>query len=243
MCRTCTRAPVSCAIRTSRCVQVSATSGERQTGWLAGSPVTRKPIRSRSMPSSSEWKAARRRVWRRMAATPSSSSTSRLPVDEPMKTLMPAAPGRRSSSGMSFTFSCVPPTQKAKSQCMRCRPRAILSASAASLVVSGLVFGISKTQVTPPSTAAREPVSRSSLWSSPGSRKCTCESITPGRMCSPVQSTTSPAEARERSPSAMILPPVMPRSRCTRPSWFTTVPPLRITSNICGMAGLPVGLR
>ena len=42
-----------------------------------------------------------------------------------------------------------------------------LSASAASLVVSGLVFGISKTAVTPPSTAAREPVSRSSLCSSP----------------------------------------------------------------------------
>ena len=34
------------------------------------------------------------------------------------------------------------------------------------LTVSGLVFGISKTAVTPPITAAREPVSRSSLCSS-----------------------------------------------------------------------------
>ena len=30
-------------------------------------------------------------------------------------------------------------------------------------------------------TAAREPLSRSSLWVAPGSRKCTCVSITPGR--------------------------------------------------------------
>ena len=36
-----------------------------------------------------------------------------------MNTLIPAAPGSRSSSGISAAFSCVPPTQKAKSQCMR----------------------------------------------------------------------------------------------------------------------------
>jgi len=80
-----------------------------------------------------------------------------------MNTLMPAAPGSRSSSGISATFSCVPPTQNAKSQCMRFVPRATLSASASGVVVSGLVFGISKTAVTPPITAAREPLSRSSL--------------------------------------------------------------------------------
>ncbi len=40
---------------------------------------------------------------------------------------------------------------------MRPVARRTLSASAASLVVSGLVLGISKTAVTPPSTAAREP--------------------------------------------------------------------------------------
>ena len=101
----------------------------------------------------------------RIARTPSSSATSRSPVDEPMNTLMPAAPGSRSSSGMSSAFSRVPPTQKAWSQCMRPRARASLSASAAAVMVSGLVFGISKTAVTPPITAAREPVSRSSLCS------------------------------------------------------------------------------
>ena len=45
----------------------------------------------------------------------------------------------------------------------------------------GSVFGISNTAVTPPSTAPREPVSRSSLWVRPGSRKCTWLSMTPGQ--------------------------------------------------------------
>ena len=53
----------------------------------------------------------------------------------------------------------------------------------------GSVLGISNTAVTPPITALSEPVSRSSLWVRPGSRKCTCVSITPGRMCRPRQST------------------------------------------------------
>ena len=51
--------------------------------------------------------------------------------------------------------------------------RASLSAMASALSVLGLVFGISKTAVTPPSTAARLPLSRSSFASRPGSRKWT----------------------------------------------------------------------
>ena len=47
-----------------------------------------------------------------------------------MNTLTPAAPGSRSSSGSSSTFSRVAPTKNAKSQCMRPRPRATLSARA-----------------------------------------------------------------------------------------------------------------
>ena len=58
-----------------------------------------------------------------------------------MKTLMPAAPGRRSSSGISSAFSAVPPTQKAWSQCMRPFARASLSASASAVVVSGSGVG------------------------------------------------------------------------------------------------------
>jgi hypothetical protein len=43
--------------------------------------------------------------------------------------------------------------------------------------VLGLVLGISNTAVIPPITAQRLPLSRSSLYSSPGSRKWTCRSI------------------------------------------------------------------
>ena len=74
-----------------------------------------------------------------------------------MNTLTPAAPGKPLELGSSSTFSRVAPTKKAKSQCMRPRPAPTLSASASALVVAGLVFGISNTAVTPPSTADRLP--------------------------------------------------------------------------------------
>ena len=73
------------------------------------------------------------------------------------------------------------------------RPRQLVGRSASALVVVGSVFGISNTAVTPPSTAAREPVSRSSFHSMPGSRKCTWVSITPGSTVRPAASNTSPA--------------------------------------------------
>ena len=46
---------------------------------------------------------------------------------------------------------------------MRWWPALILAVKVSSVTVSGLVFGISNTAVTPPITALREPVSRSSL--------------------------------------------------------------------------------
>src|ERR671916_459614 len=52
--------------------------------------------------------------------------------------------------------------------------------------------------------------------------------MTPGRMCSPRQSTSRAAEARDRSPRAAIRP--------ARTPWFTTTPPLRIRSKVWGMA-------
>ena len=174
------RAPVLRAILTRRSVQRIATSAERHTGCDIGSFSTLRSRRSRSIISSSEWNAARRPICERIASTPASSSTSSDPVDDPMKTLTPAAPGNLSSSLSSAAFSCVPPTQNAKSQCIRCVPRFTLSASVSALVVCGSVFGISNTVVTPPITAANDPVSRSSLCIRPGSRKCTWVSITPG---------------------------------------------------------------
>ena len=46
--------------------------------------------------------------------------------------------------------------------------------------MAGLVFGIQRTIVTPPARAAEVPLSKSSLYSAPGWRKCTWTSIRPG---------------------------------------------------------------
>ena len=135
-----------------------------------------------------------------------------------MNTLTPAQPGARSSSGKSCTLSRVPPMKKAKSQCMRWRPAFTFAVKVASVTVRGSVFGISNTAVTPPITALREPVSRSSLWVRPGSRKWTWVSITPGRMCRPLQSITSAAEAWPSEPISAMRPPMRPMSRTPSPS-------------------------
>ena len=52
-------------------------------------------------------------------------------------------------------------------------PKAIRSCQRSSVVVGGLTLGISKTEVTPPASAARLSLSMSALWVIPGSRKCT----------------------------------------------------------------------
>ena len=57
--------------------------------------------------------------------------------------------------------------------------------------VGGTVFGWSIAVVTPPAAAAHEPVYQSSLCVSPGSRKWTWESITPGSASSPRASIVS----------------------------------------------------
>ena len=83
----------------SRCVHISAAVASRHTGCELGSPSTRRCMRSRSRYSSSEWNAARRRIAFSTLRTPSSSSISSEPVEEPMNTLTPQAPGSRSSVG------------------------------------------------------------------------------------------------------------------------------------------------
>ncbi len=55
-----------------------------------------------------------------------------------------------------------------------------LTSAPSTFFVWGIVLGMSSTVVTPPITAAREPVIQSSLYSIPGSRKWTWPSITPG---------------------------------------------------------------
>ena len=111
-----------------------------------------------SRASSSAWKAARRSMSARMRASVSSSSTRRSPVEEPMNTLMPAAPGKRLQLGKLIDIVAGGADEEGEvAMHASGRARATLSASASALVVGGLVFGISNTAVTPPSTAERLP--------------------------------------------------------------------------------------
>ena len=106
--------------------------------------------------------------------------------------------------------------------CRRAPPR---------VVVGGSVLGISNTAVTPPSAAAREPVSRSSLWARPGSRKCTWLSITPGRTCRPV--AVDPLARRGARSERRSRRCARRGRRCRArrsPSWLTTVPLARTRS-------------
>src|SRR5579863_5962450 len=113
---------------------------------------------------------------------------------------------------------------------MRALARESFSSSASRVEVGGSVLGISKTPVTPPSTAAREPVSRSSFHSMPGSRKCTWVSMTPGSTVSPAASNTASAEAWRRSPMAAMRPSRTPTSARPRPAWLATSPPRTMRS-------------
>lgn len=47
---------------------------------------------------------------------------------------------------------------------------------------AGLVLGIAKIVVMPPASAAAVQDAKSSLWTAPGSRVCTCTSIRPGSL-------------------------------------------------------------
>ena len=73
--------------------------------------------------------------------------------------------------------------------------------------MAGEVFGMQTTEVNPPMAAAAEPEAMSSLAVWPGSRKCTCRSISPGQTTCPVQSiiSTSPEDSRS-FPSEWTLP-------------------------------------
>ena len=66
-----------------------------------------------------------------------------------------------------------------------------LFSNASSVVVCGLQLGISINEVTPPAAAAAVSVSISALCVSPGSRKCTWSSITPGMRNAPCASIAS----------------------------------------------------
>lgn len=139
-----------------------------------------------------------------------------------MNTLTPQQPGTRSSWRSRSALAALPPMKKAWSTWARPAARRSFSSRSASVRVSGLVFGISKIAVTPPSAAAAVPVARSSLCSAPGSRKCTWVSITPGRTVSPSAAMRSAADAPASAPIAAMRPPRTPTSVSSSPIGVNT---------------------
>jgi hypothetical protein len=63
------------------------------------------------------------------------------------------------------------------------------------LSLTGTVLAMQATAVKPPAAAARVPVRMVSLYSWPGSRRCTWMSISPGATTSPLASSTSASAA------------------------------------------------
>ena len=84
----------------------------------------------------------------------------------------------------------------------------IMYDTSAALSIGGSVFGIQAIDVKPPIAAARVPLSMSSLYSKPGSRKCVCMSISPGATINPAASMTSISNPSGSSsvPISSIIP-------------------------------------
>ena len=143
---------------------------------------------ARTVVSSSQCAAIGSVVSAKMRSRASCSSTSKSPVLEPMKILMP---GVRWACCSSSRLSAVGADVKAVID------ERLLGRQREFLVQAGLrgggrrVLGISRNVVTPPFAQARLAVVKSSLCVRPGSRKWTWSSMTPGKRYSPAASTTS----------------------------------------------------
>ena len=158
------------------------------------------------------------------------------------------------SSAMSLRASPSDPRVMAPAGSTRANPasraRACTNRATDALSQTGRVFGMATRVVIPPAAAARVPVAMVSFASSPGSRRCTCRSTSPGSTSSPRQSTTSFAA---RSPAdtvcsrtSLILPPsrIKVRIPSTRVAGSTTLPPSRKIMRHRGRArGWPSGPR
>src|SRR5438552_1429231 len=98
------------------------------------------------------------------------------------------------------------------------------------LSLTGVVFGMQATAVKPPATAAAVPVATVSLCSWPGSRRCTCMSMSPGTITKPfgISTTVVPSSAARSRPTLAMRSPSI--STSNMPSRLfagsTTRPPL-----------------
>ncbi len=179
--------PVSGRGACRRSVDLMAQAAARANGWLAQSPSRASERRSVRQHSSSEWN---RDASAAMTAAPRADPTivghQQRAGGGAHEHLDPAAAGQplQLGQGRGVLVRWRPHRRRGRSARGR-RPGRACRRSASAPVVVGSVFGISNTAVTPPSTAAREPLSRSSFHSRPGSRKCTWVSMTPGSTVRP----------------------------------------------------------
>ena len=100
----------------------------------------------------------------------------------------------------------IPPLRSARSR---------ISATVPALSMGGDVFGMQTSEVKPPRAAAAVPVMMVSLAVWPGSRKCTCRSISPGQTTCPLASNLSVSAGAccaASGPSAAILPCTISKS-------------------------------
>jgi hypothetical protein len=88
--------------------------------------------------------------------------------------------------------------------------------SASSVVESGGLFCTSTTEVTPPNSAPADPLSHPSFRASPGSRKCTCTSTSPGITVLPRPSISGKPPSSP-APTASITPSTIRTSTATSP--------------------------
>ena len=94
--------------------------------------------------------------------------------------------------------------------------------------IVGFVFGIQQTVVNPPLAALLLPVSIVSLYSNPGSLKCTCKSIKPGVTHKLFASIILSASSNISSSIFFIIPSIMRTSFISSKFvlGFITLPPL-----------------
>lgn len=202
------RAPVSPARIRSR---ASITSSADE-GWAA-SPVQAELIPSciaarRLSESSSQWLmtgrpkvdaySRARRMIPALAMGCPSSLTATAPASRSSAISVRALP---SNPRVTAATGC---TRAVPASAARCRMRSVT----ARLSLGGTVLGMQHTAVNPPATAAAAPDRMSSLYSSPGSRRCTWMSTSPGVATSPLASSSG------KSPAGLFTSP----TAATRPS-------------------------
>ena len=145
------------------------------------------PMRS----GSSSWKlmGTRSAAARRMASVTRRTSLIGIP-----SSVKPTAPRAFRPSMSVSSFPCKPFVTAAvfKTWIGSRSARFLRSESVSSLSTAGFVFAMQITVVYPPAAALAAPVSMSSLYVKPGSRKCTCTSTRPGATIFPLASMTSP---------------------------------------------------